>query len=430
MEWLKKIRRRWHGDIAQWNEDLKNVLIEEVGCCKNELQTVMSDKAMSSFTQGTSVDMTYQQLCHIYNALQDDLSRTLFLGRVEYSITHILTGVFRAMLCAKQLHWVSTKVSYAEERYGLSGLWDLLKENYPVQKHEIYLLAFDDAWNEYTWVVEQFLRAIPGLGIKLSGCIMPTKIPMVESYLGLPCIAEKEFFEHINSNTRIIIGFPGWMLETKDIVERYKEYKEILFPIADTKRPQYIEPDLFKLGKNEVFVDVGVFDLQDSINFNDWSANSCKKIYGFEPDPTCYQRSLARLNQMNPDFQNKMELIHKGLSTKNGVLEFPAVYNPSGGNQLSSYDTVSVEVVSLDSFLAGEPVTFVKMDVEGAEMDVLRGMEWTIRHHKPRLAVCVYHKHEDIFEISSYLLDLVPEYKFYLRHYNSNETETVLFCTI
>ena len=70
------------------------------------------------------------------------------------------------------------------------------------------------------------------------------------------------------------------------------------------------------------------------------------------------------------------------------------------------------------------------MDVEGAEMHVLRGMRETICSCKPRLQVCVYHKHEDIFEITSYILGLVPEYKCYLRHYNSNETETVLFCTV
>lgn len=68
--------------------------------------------------------------------------------------------------------------------------------------------------------------------------------------------------------------------------------------------------------------------------------------------------------------------------------------------------------------------------LEGAEMDVLCGMKETILQHKPKLAVCIYHKHEDIFRIASYLLELVPEYKFYIRHYNSNETETVLFCKI
>jgi hypothetical protein len=70
------------------------------------------------------------------------------------------------------------------------------------------------------------------------------------------------------------------------------------------------------------------------------------------------------------------------------------------------------------------------MDVEGAEMNVLLGMRETILRYKPRLEICVYHKHEDLFEIASFLLDLVPEYKFYLRHYNSNETETVLFCMV
>ncbi len=179
--------------------------------------------------------------------------------------------------------------------------------------------------------------------------------------------------------------------------------------------------------EHEIYVDIGVFDLQSSIDFSDWAAKGFDKIYAFEPDPHCYERSLARLDQMDEGFRSKTELIPKGLSSKNGVLEFPAEYNSSG-----AYDgnTIQVEVVSLDSFLNGRPITLAKMDVEGAEVDVLLGMRETIRTHKPRLEVCIYHKHEDLFAIMSYLLGLVPEYKFYIRHYNSNETETVLFCTI
>lgn len=226
----------------------------------------------------------------------------------------------------------------------------------------------------------------------------------------------------------MIIGFPVWCLETKDVIKRYEAYKDFLFPIADTAHPQYVEEEIFPPTEHEIYVDVGVFDLQNSIDFAKWATKGYKKIYAFEPDPGCYQRSLERLKRMDEEFQSKVELIQKGLSSHEGVLEFPEEYKTSG--EYSDSRKILVEVTSLDSYLEGKPVTLVKMDVEGAEMDVLLGMRETVLKYKPRLEVCIYHKHEDFFEIMSYLLDLVPEYKFYLRHYNSNETETVLLCTI
>ena len=378
-------------------------------------------------TSGTYVNTLYSQLYRIYSALQDDLSRILFMGRVEYSLSHSLASVYRAMLCEENMKWVKNKTTYANQRYGLNGLWEVLKDNYPIQKNRLYFLAVDDAWNEYEWVVERFLEAMPKLGIVFEGCVMPYSAKKLFDYKGIKCIDEKDFLEQIDENTRIIIGFPGWCLETKDIVDRYKEYKDILFPIADTAHPQYIEPDFFEPKENEVFVDVGVYDLQNSVDFVGWAKKGYQKIYAFEPDPKCYRNVEKLIEVQDAEFRSKIELVNKGLGANNCVLDFPAEYKGSG-----VYDgkTISVEVLTLDSYLHGNSVSFVKMDVEGAEMDVLCGMKETILKHKPKLAVCIYHKHEDIFKIASYLLELVPEYKFYIRHYNSNETEAVLFCKI
>lgn len=78
--------------------------------------------------------------------------------------------------------------------------------------------------------------------------------------------------------------------------------------------------------------------------------------------------------------------------------------------------------------LQGKPVTFIKLDIEGAEMDALIGARMSIKKWKPRLAVCVYHRREDLVEIPLYIHGLVPEYKMYLRHYSTCRAETVLYC--
>jgi len=370
----------------------------------------------------------YPKLQQIYNALQDDLSKALFFGRVECCLSNKLTGIYRAMVREDYIRWVSKKTTYASQRYELNGLWQLLKENYPIQKNDIYLLAFDDDWNKYNWIVERFISAMPEFGITINGCVMPYANSEIKEFNGIQCLSEIDLINRADENTRIIIGFPGWCLQTKDIIDRFPDYKNILFPIADTALPSYFEDDIFEPTEKEIFVDVGVFDLSNSIDFSKWATKGYKKIYAFEPDTLCYKRSFVRKKEMDISFQNKIELINKALSAENCILKFPAEY--SGSGQYENDTMISVEAVSLDSYLNGKPVTFVKMDVEGAEMEVLLGMRETIINHKPKLAVCIYHNHKDLFEVTSFLLHLLPEYKFFIRHYNSNETETVLLCKV
>lgn len=58
---------------------------------------------------------------------------------------------------------------------------------------------------------------------------------------------------------------------------------------------------------------------------------------------------------------------------------------------------------------------FMKFDVEGTEMEILKGAVETIKKYKSNLAICVYHYIDDIWKIPEYLKFLVPEYKFVLR---------------
>jgi len=67
------------------------------------------------------------------------------------------------------------------------------------------------------------------------------------------------------------------------------------------------------------------------------------------------------------------------------------------------------------------------MDVEGAELESLKGAEKTIRRDRPKLAICIYHKPEDMTEIPLFIKELVPEYKLYVRMHANDGSETVLY---
>ena len=88
----------------------------------------------------------------------------------------------------------------------------------------------------------------------------------------------------------------------------------------------------------------------------------------------------------------------------------------------------NAEIDALDNLITDEKVNFIKMDIEGSEMEALKGATKIIEISKPILAICVYHKSEDLFTIPQYIKKLNPNYKFYLRkHSNVSSHELVLY---
>lgn len=78
---------------------------------------------------------------------------------------------------------------------------------------------------------------------------------------------------------------------------------------------------------------------------------------------------------------------------------------------------------------AVQRVDFLKMDVEGSELAVLQGAEQTLQQFKPRLAISIYHKFGDFFEIPLFLQSLNIGYHLYLDHYSIHAEETVLYAS-
>lgn len=84
-------------------------------------------------------------------------------------------------------------------------------------------------------------------------------------------------------------------------------------------------------------------------------------------------------------------------------------------------------MVAVDDIIEDHEATFIKMDIEGAELNALIGAEKTIRKSRPKLAISVYHKRRDIWEIPMLLLKYNPDYRFYLRCYSFTGNDTVLY---
>jgi FkbM family methyltransferase len=175
--------------------------------------------------------------------------------------------------------------------------------------------------------------------------------------------------------------------------------------------------DVFLPGDKEVFLDGGSSYGNNSLEFIKWCGGNYEKIYAFEPRDTAKCMSTLSNN-------DNIEIIAKGIWSKEAELSF--TINGSA-SKISDRGDCIIPVTSIDSVLSGRKVTFIKFDIEGSELEGLKGAQSTIIKHKPRLAISIYHKPYDCLEIPLYLLGLHPDYKFTIRHYSSNMSETVLY---
>ncbi len=194
--------------------------------------------------------------------------------------------------------------------------------------------------------------------------------------------------------------------------------KNIIFTSLDMQR-QYFSLPQITTSKEEVFVDAGAFNGDDCIDFINTYTNY-KKIYAFEPDIKNYENCTNRLH----DYAN-IEVINSGLWSDNTCLSFS--FKSSGSSHISGDDLNTIKVVSLDKALPDEIITWIKMDIEGSEIDAINGARAIIAKHKPKMSVCVYHKPQDIIQIPEILHSLNKSYTFYLRHYSLGNLETVLY---
>lgn len=173
------------------------------------------------------------------------------------------------------------------------------------------------------------------------------------------------------------------------------------------------------LEKEKIFVDIGCYDGKDSLNYMEWSGNNNAQIYAFEPDARNYEICKKNLGQYS-----NIKLLNIGLSDK--VQEF-FVMGKGEMSYLGEEGDLKIRTALLDDILQGKQVGFIKMDVEGHEIHVLRGSEKILRNQHPILAVSLYHKRSDIWKIPVLLLNFNKNYIFYMRYYGAANGDTVLY---
>lgn len=188
---------------------------------------------------------------------------------------------------------------------------------------------------------------------------------------------------------------------------------------------QYFNPEFIHYEENEIFIDAGCYNLESSKLMKQYCPR-LKKVYAFEPDIANYKNCL----QNKSFFKNEtVELYPYGTWSSKTKLFFHSAAD--GSSYVTENGATCIETLSIDETVSSdEMVTFIKMDVEGAELESLKGAKETIQRCKPKLAICIYHKPEDMTKIPLYIHSLVPEYKLYIRHHSTSVAETVLYAIL
>lgn len=193
---------------------------------------------------------------------------------------------------------------------------------------------------------------------------------------------------------------------------------------------------------DEAFVDAGAF-VGDTVERFIWeNLGTFRHIYAFEPGKRQFaalEHRMARLAKEWAFDPAAVSLVNAGLSSAADrmVCTFEGDFPLRHGLAATAGDPAAApagctfsEVFSLDSYLDGRPVTFIKADVEGMEMELLKGAAETIRRNRPKMAVCVYHYPSDLFEVAEFIRSLIPEYKFSLRQHAPIFGDFVLYAWI
>lgn len=242
------------------------------------------------------------------------------------------------------------------------------------------------------------------------------------------CIENKEDIEHLygylaDDESRRVLWNRLAFFRTRN--------RQYVVDIRNRNKEQYFENEIINFDKITTFVDLGMYTGDTIIKFSNYCKNEECEIWGFEPDRDLYNQAKGTLEKAGLRNVHLVPLAtsdEDGVTTVNSSLgEMQSIASVDWNNNDASCNTF--ETCKLDTFFkdAKKKIDFIKMDIEGAEMPTLVGGSLLLKRTLPIIAVCVYHKREDLLEITNFIKALSSDYQIYLRHYSDNQTETVCY---
>ena len=361
-----------------------------------------------------NTDARFQEMAeNVYAHLKDEISKQIFEARRLYAATGDLGYI--TGLESKYRNLSSDMQVYVEK----------------IQKGSHCLIYGAGRAGHY------LAGRFKGFGVIVDCFIDPdlSKGP-VDKETGIKVISEKELQENtaLYGDKTFVVSYP-----VKPVADEIRKRLIEEIGIAEDKicmgvfdwrnnRGQYF--DYFEANDNEVFVDCGCFDGSTCYNFAGWCGHKgFDHIYSFEADPKNYVRCKELLAPLG-----KCELFPYGTADANKKVFFASegfetscIISREEAEKRNFEGVTEIETRALDDVLCGKRVTFIKMDIEGAEYDALVGARKLIMENRPRMAISVYHKYEDFVTLADLVLGMHPDYRIAFRHYGFDDLETVMY---
>jgi len=157
------------------------------------------------------------------------------------------------------------------------------------------------------------------------------------------------------------------------------------------------------------------------------------RVISFEFIPSNLE-VLQRNIEANPQLAKRITIVQRPLWNESDKRLYYVDWGP--GSRVSfeklraDFDDTQCETATVDEVIADlglSRLDLIKMDIEGAELNALKGSERSIRKYHPKLAISLYHSIDDFCTIPRFIDSLGLPYKYYLDHHTIYENETVLF---
>lgn len=337
--------------------------------------------------------MTFSQseIDIVRSKLQDDKSRKIFDNRISFSRTSDYKYIREIVRDFEEGKTLADKIEFSDKQLVVFGAGAVGRQ-------------IGETFREYI------------------DCFIDNK--KTGTYIGIPIVSLAEF---VKSGSKAIIAVCA-KFDYAEILHQLKQHGiddsrviNVGNEYAKLNHKQYFDlPELINAKiENEVFVDGGGFDGSTTVDFFSQIGRGRAYAYIWEPDKENIKKIRTKLAD-----NYSYEVVEKGMWNESATLSFEG--NGTSDARLSEGGNTQISVDSIDEICKLRP-TFIKMDIEGSEYQALLGAQKTIVTNKPKLAISVYHKPEDIVDIPKLILTINPDYKLWLRHYSFGDNETVLY---